>query len=333
MGYSREVYDAAEAELVRRREAARSRAAALRERVTARVPRAREIEQEMAYSAIAVARAVLDGGDVDAAVSTIRENNLALQAELASLIAGEGESAPNFEPRYTCPLCEDTGYLHGRRCDCLTTLLREEACRQLSLASPLRLTSFGSLRLDYYPNTFDPRVGAVPQEKMEAIFRYCHCYAEDFQSGAADGSGSLLLTGPTGTGKTHVSLAIAHRVVERGFGAIYGPVQSLLHRMEREHFGRAEGNTEELLTSCDLLILDDFGTEFLSPFYLSSLYTLINTRMLEARPTLISTNLGREDMLERYGEQITSRIIGTYIPLAFCGQDIRQLKLRERIRR
>ncbi|MCI9413660.1 MAG: ATP-binding protein [Clostridiales bacterium] len=331
MGYSRDVYDAAEAELARRREAARNRAAALRDKVISRSPRAREIEQEMAYSAISVARAVLDGGDVEAAVDTIKNKNLALQAELASLIAGQGEDAPNFEPRYTCPLCEDTGYTHGRMCSCLSALLREEACRRLSGMSPMKLTDFDSLRLDYYPEAYDPRFGASPREKMAAIFRYCRDYAEAFRSGGADGSPSLLLTGPTGIGKTHVSLAVAHRVVDKGFGVVYGPVQNLLHRMEKEHFGRAEGNTEELLTGCDLLILDDFGTEFLSPFYISCLYTVINTRMLEERPTLISTNLGREDMLDRYGEQITSRIIGTYTPLAFCGQDIRQLKLRERI--
>lgn len=330
MGYSREIYDAAQARLEHRREAARADAAALRERVIARHPRAREIEQQMAYAAVEVSRAILDGGNVEAAVETIKNRNLALQAELASLIAEEGGRVPNFEPQYTCPRCEDTGVARGRRCTCMESLLKEEACRRLSRMGSLKLTDFSSLRLEYYPAEPD-RTGVSPRERMASILRYCREYAGDFRCGSGGYSPSLLMAGPTGVGKTHVSLAIARTVSDKGFGVVYGPVQGLLHQLEREHFGRAEGSTEELLTGCDLLILDDFGTEFSSPFYTACVYNVVNTRMLEERPTILSTNLGREDMLDRYGEQITSRIIGTYVPLAFCGRDIRQLKLRERL--
>lgn len=330
MGYSREIYDAAQARLERRRETARADAAALRERVIARHPRAREIEQQMAYAAVEVSRAILDGGNVEAAVETIKNHNLALQAELAALIAEEGGRVPNFEPQYTCPRCEDTGVAHGQRCACMESLLKEEACRRLSRMGSLKLTDFASLRLEYYPAEPD-RTGVSPRERMTSILRYCREYAEDFRCGSGGYSPSLLMAGPTGVGKTHVSLAIARTVSDKGFGVVYGPAQGLLHQLEREHFGRAEGSTEELLTGCDLLILDDFGTEFSSPFYTACIYNLVNTRMLEERPTILSTNLGREDMLDRYGEQITSRIIGTYVPLAFCGRDIRQLKLRERL--
>lgn len=128
---------------------------------------------------------------------------------------------------------------------------------------------------------------------MTSVLRYCRDYAEDFRCGPQGSSPSLLMAGPTGVGKTHVSLAIARTVSDKGYGVVYGPVQGLLHRLEREHFGRAEGNTEEMLTGCDLLILDDFGTEFSGPFYTACLYNLINTRMLEERPSILSTNLGR----------------------------------------
>lgn len=330
MGYSREIYDAVQAELERRREAARAEAAALRERVIARHPRAREIEQQMAFAAVEVSRAILGGGDVEAAVEEIKARNLSLQAELAALIAQEGGETSDFEPRYTCPRCEDTGVVHGRRCSCMEALLKEEACRRLSRMSSLKLTDFASLKLDYYPAEPD-RTGVSPRERMTSVLRYCRDYAEDFRCGPQGSSPSLLMAGPTGVGKTHVSLAIARTVSDKGYGVVYGPVQGLLHRLEREHFGRAEGNTEEMLTGCDLLILDDFGTEFSGPFYTACLYNLINTRMLEERPTILSTNLGREEMLDRYGEQITSRVIGTYVPLAFCGRDIRQLKLKERL--
>lgn len=328
MGYSREVYDAAMAVLEKRRSDARSRAAALHEQMAERHPRVREIEREMAQSAIQVARAVLDGRDVEAAVDKIKTQNLALQAELAGILAQEGIPQADFEPRYHCPRCEDTGYVNGHICECFRSLLREEAYRRLSYAGPMGEADFDSLRLEYYPDTPDPRTGVVPRARMGEILTYCRCYADDF-----DGrSPSLLLRGPTGIGKTHVSLAIARKAIERGYGVVYGPVQMLLHKLEKEHFGRADGNSEELMTSCDLLILDDLGAEFSSPFYTSCLYNLINGRMLEGKPTIISTNLGQKELMERYGEQITSRLIGTFVPLVFVGKDIRQIKLQQKIR-
>ena len=327
MGYSREVYDAAAAELERRRADARARANALHERIAARHPRVRDIEREMARSAMQVARAVLDGGDVEAAVERIKDQNLRLQTELAAILASEGETAVDFEPRYTCPRCGDTGFVDGRMCSCFEVLLREEAYRRLSYAGAMKDADFAALRLEYYPEEPDPRTGVIPRARMREVLTYCRGYAEDF--GAH--SPSLLLRGPTGTGKTHVSLAIAREAIARGYGVVYGPVQMLLHRLEKEHFGRAQGNSEDMMTDCDLLILDDLGAEFSSPFTVSCLYNLINTRMLEGRPTIISTNLNQSELMDRYGEQITSRVIGTFVPLVFCGRDVRQIKLQQQI--
>ncbi|HPU58162.1 MAG TPA: ATP-binding protein, partial [Candidatus Avimonas sp.] len=162
---------------------------------------------------------------------------------------------------------------------------------------------------------------------MKEIIEYCKNYAEDFDCN----SPSLLLRGATGTGKTHVSLSIAKVAIDKGFGVIYGPVQKLLHKIEKEHFGRADGNSEDMMIECDLLILDDLGTEFSSPFYTSCLYNLINSRILDGKPTIISTNFNQNELMERYGEQITSRIIGNFVPLTFMGKDIRQIRLRDKI--
>jgi DNA replication protein DnaC len=162
---------------------------------------------------------------------------------------------------------------------------------------------------------------------MAEVLEYCRNYAADFD----EKSPSLLLRGATGTGKTHTSLAIAREVVERGFGVIYGPMQKLLHQLEKEHFGRDDGNSEDMMIDCDLLILDDLGAEFSTSFYNSCLYNLINSRMLDGKPTIISTNLDKNEILDRYGEQISSRIIGTFVPLTFIGKDIRLIRLRNEI--
>jgi DNA replication protein DnaC len=191
----------------------------------------------------------------------------------------------------------------------------------------MKLTSFDDMELSYYPDTPDPLSRLSIRERMRGVLSFCRSYAENFSTS----SSSLLMRGATGTGKTHVSLAIAKIAAEQGHSVIYGPAQQLLHKIEKEHFGRSDGNSEDMMAGCDLLILDDLGMEFSSPFYVSCLYNLINTRMLADLPTIISTNLNQSQMQERYGDAITSRITGSFNPIVFLGKDIRQIKSQQRM--
>ena len=327
LAYSREIYDQAYALLERRRGTAGARAAALRAEMTAKIPRLAEIEQQMAQSAGKVVHAILGGENVDEQVERIKTENLALQAEMAQLLHASGIKADNFEPQYHCTKCEDTGVCDNHHCECFLALLRELSCESLSELSGMHPTSFDELSLEYYSAQPEAKTGISPRARMRGVIEYCRTYAESFD-GRDD---SLLLTGPTGVGKTHLSLAIAGEVLARGYSVVYGPVQKLLHRLEKEHFGRAEGNSEDVMTDCDLLILDDVGTEFGSPFYTAALYNIINERMLSEKPTIISTNLNQKQLTARYGEQIASRITGTFHPLLCAGKDIRQLKLKKTI--
>lgn len=328
MGYSREVYEEAMKILEQRRTESAAKAAALRERMLAYSPRVAELEREIRQAASQVAQAILSGGNIQEEIENIKNRNLALQAELAELLKQAGETATNFEPQPTCSLCNDTGYRGQDMCQCLKQLLREIACRQVSKIGDVQAPLFSDLRLDYYSDKPDKN-GCSPRERMRHILTYCKNYAEDFSRHSV----SLLMLGPVGVGKTYFSLAIARSAAERGFHVIYGPVQMLLHQLESEYFGRSEGDSQELMTSCDLLILDDLGSEFVSPFYTSCLYHLINTRLMASLPTIISTNLSPKQLAERYGEQIASRITGCFQPLVFEGKDIRQLKLKERIQK
>ena len=324
MAYDSQVVRAAREALERRRSAAEQRAIALREELTVRFPRLREIEKELAAALPQITHIILTKGD-PAAIDELQAQNLALQEEMAGLLHTAGYAADNFEPQYTCPHCEDTGYADGKMCECFRQLLQAEACRRLSGLSATKLTDFDSVELKYYENAVDPKLGISPRRHMENIVAGCRSYAMHF----SPQSPSLLMTGPTGTGKTHLSLAIARAVTERGFGVVYGSVQPLVRRMEADHFGRGEGGTEEQLATCDLLVLDDLGMEFDSPFSRACIYNILNARLLEGRPTIISTNLGAAALKERYGDQITSRIIGGFEPLLFVGKDIRQLRRRE----
>lgn len=325
MAYSREVYTQVQKELAARRVQAQQKAEQLRLRMRQN-PRVCELEQIMAGSAPRLSAAIQRGGDYQREFETIRAENLAAQEELAALLKQAGETATNFEPQYTCSLCGDTGYRDGKPCDCMKVLLREAAARRLCALTGMSPRSFEELDLSYYADTPDEQLGCSPREHMQSVIDYCRWYAEGFDTARPN----LLLRGATGTGKTHISLAIAAAACARECDVIYGPVQSLLHVLEKEHFGRAEGDTETTLIGCDLLILDDLGTEFSSPFYTGALYGLINGRMLASKPTVISTNLDAAAIYEHYGEQIASRLIGTYEPLLFVGRDIRQQKQQRR---
>ncbi|MBQ6848775.1 MAG: ATP-binding protein [Clostridia bacterium] len=323
MAYDPNVVRAARDRLERRRREAETTANNRREQWCDRIPRLREIEREKAAAIPELTHAIL--AREEAAIDGIRQKNLRLQQELTDILRASGCDFDNFEPQYTCGACKDTGYVGGAVCDCYRRLLQEEACRALSGLSAMRLTDFESMRLDYYEDRVDPKLGVSPRRHMQDIIDYCRAYTAHFTP-AAD---SLLLQGATGIGKTHLCLAIARGVTQRGYGVVYGSVQPLIRRLEAEHFGRTQGDSETQLTSCDLLVLDDLGMEFDTPFSRACLYNVLNARLLEGRPTVISTNLSFSAMQERYGDQIASRISGGFVPLLCVGKDIRQIIRRQ----
>lgn len=323
MAYDPQVVRAARDRLERRRREAETTAAALRETLCTQIPRLREIEREKAAAIPELTHAIL-AGQADA-VDAIQQKNLQLQQEMGNILRAAGYDRDNFEPRYTCRKCGDTGYADGVACDCYRRLLQEEACRALSGLSAMRLTDFGSMRLDYYEDRVDPKLGVSPRRHMSDIIAYCRDYTACF----TPSGDSLLLQGATGIGKTHLCLAIARGVTEKGYGVVYGSVQPLIRRLEAEHFGRSQGDSESQLVGCDLLVLDDLGMEFDTPFSRACLYNILNARLLEGRPTVISTNLSFTALQERYGDQIASRISGGFVPLLCVGKDIRQIIRRQ----
>ena len=328
MGYEREIYDRATERLSERRTRAKRLAHAHRDEVAKCCPRALEIEQEIAKAGLQTARIIVAGGvDVKKKIDELARRNLAQQAEFAEVMAQAGFSADYMEPQYECAACRDEGYIDGAMCECMKLLLKEEANARLNRLTPLELSDFAHFDLSYYPNEPDEKTKMIPRNKMEGIFRFCHAYAENF----GPDSPSVLMMGATGLGKTHLSLAIARAAIERGFGVIYGSAQNFMLQLERERFGRAAANSESerLLLDCDLLILDDLGAEFITPFVTSTVYNLINTRLMAGKPTIISTNLSIQELEDKYSQRIVSRIIGNYRVLPFAGHDVRQIKRRQ----
>lgn len=325
MGYNREIFKYAKDELSQRKLRAIAEAEKRCSEVYSKHPRLQEITNKLAHLSIDVARAILANNDIKQDIKKLKDENLALQRERSTILKNIGLSEDYLEPRFYCTKCNDDGLIDGKMCDCLKDLMKQKATQELNKLSPLSLCDFKDFSLKYYSDAKN-ELGIIPREKMKEILNYCQCYAEDFHKR----SPSILMTGRTGLGKTHLSLAIAKSAINRGFGVIYGSVQTLVSRLEHERFDKfkpeSDENTLHMLCNCDLLILDDLGAEFLTSFVVSVLNEIINFRMMADKPTIISTNLSPEELEARYSERISSRIIGYYHALNFVGRDIRQLK-------
>lgn len=324
MAYSREIYAKAKREIQRRRSEAEEQRKKRHDEICCRFPEILEYEKEMARTGAEAVRAIGMGEDAAAFIEKIANANLRAQKMREKILHDNGYESDYLETKYTCKKCDDTGYYGQNLCECYHELVRKFAVEEMNRTSPMSLSSFDDFRLDYYPDKTDIESGVVPREHMENIFNFCKIYAQTFSKK----SRNLLLYGRTGLGKTHLSLAIAAEVTEKGYSVIYDSVQNILNKIEKEHFKYSSANEDTLsaVCECDLLILDDLGSEFQTNFTSSAIYTIINNRILLSLPTIISTNADSKKLEEKYGERIASRIAGEYINLGFCGNDIRQLK-------
>lgn len=324
MGYGREIYDTVTAQLSARRTAANQTARLHRAEVAEKCPRALEIEREIAQAGLQAARIITAGStDVRQQIEALGRRNLAQQQALAEALRDAGFPADYMDPPYRCTDCCDEGYIDGQMCHCMKQLLRMESYRRLNELSPMALCDFSNFDLNYYPTEVDSKTRLQPRRVMADVLAYCRDYADHFSLQ----SGNIFMSGATGLGKTHLSLAIARAAIDRGFGVVYGSAQNFMLQVEKEHFGRATIDTdiERNLLSCDLLILDDLGTEFITQYVTSTIYNLINTRLMCNRPTIISSNLSFGELEQRYTQRVLSRIMGGYRTLRFLGRDVRQI--------
>lgn len=326
MGYGKEIYEKADLELQMRRQRAFTDAERRRGRIYEELPETKELEDKLVHTGTAAARAVLNGGDTKAALEKLKDENLAIQARLREVLAKKGYTPADLEEKYMCEKCRDKGYIDGKMCGCMKTLLRTAAYSEVNSRSPLPLenSSFRNFELRYYSDN-SPNGGLTPYRQMTHVLESCRDYARNFTSS----SGSILMEGGTGLGKTHLSLAIAREIIDKGYGVIYGSAPDLISLLERENFSRDSNHEMQTrLEQCDLLILDDLGTEFSSSFTKAAVYNLINARMIREKPTIISTNLDLAEMKNRYSDRLVSRLVGDNLYLHFSGEDIRIMKKR-----
>ena len=323
MAYSNEVVRKARAELASRKADHESQTQARLHTAYAKVPRIKEIDILLRKSmAIAMQTVFQTGSDARAAMEEVKQANLALQAEKKALI--EQHFGPGYlDESPICPKCGGSGYIGTFMCQCLKDLCRQQQEKEVALLADDG-QHFGAFRLDYYPDRLDPKTGISPRAIMARGFDICRDYAENF----TPASGNLLFNGGTGLGKTFLSACIAREVAAKGYSVAYETASHLFSKLEKHRFHPDEETAQEAkrLNECDLLIVDDLGTELPGQFVTAALYTLVNDRLLAGKPMVISTNLNIREIRERYSPQIGSRLYGSFEQIAFVGQDIRVLK-------
>ena len=226
------------------------------------------------------------------------------------ILTDNGYPADYLDIPCYCDKCRDTGhecpYCIGKE----RNRLYAEQIRENSALSAN--STFDKINHEYYGEY---------RNQMEQIYNFCRKYADDFSLK----SGCLLMSGKTGLGKTHFSLAIANEAAQKGYSVGYNSAIEMFMKIEDEHFRQNSNEYMKMLADVDLLVIDDLGTEIQNRFYVSSLYGIMEIRLNRKLPTIISTNLDIYEIEERYGSRLCSRLMN-FANLKFVGKDIRQLK-------
>ncbi len=324
MGYQASVYQSVTQELDRRRNLAVSTSDERRAELHALSQEIREIDNVLAGTAMRIFRAALGGADCGETFEQIQKESQHLLEVRGTLLEALGYPKDYTEPHYTCPHCQDTGYVMAKMCACMKQLLAWEALRQSGVGKQMDTQTFDSFSLDYYTANADAL------QRMKGNVQEARRFADSF----VPGESNLLLLGGTGLGKTHLSVAIARGVVEKGYSVVYVTAQELFDTFETEKFHSGYGERSNKRTDkyldADLLIIDDLGTEHSTSFTVSCLYQIVNSRSVKGVSTVINTNLTQTELMEQYDKRLISRLVGLYHILFFPAvEDIRIRKMME----
>ena len=288
-------------------------------------PTLKEIDSSISSLSVDAARKMLDG-DTDA-LSGLKEKLSILRSEKSNLIKGLGVGEDYFQPVYTCPDCKDTGYINGNKCHCFKQEIINVVYSQSNIREILSRENFSFFSYDYYSDQdINPTTGLSSLETAKRAVNECRNFIADFENKPKN----LFFYGDTGVGKTFLSNCVAKELLEQGKSVIYFTAFQLFDILSKGVFERDADAimAHQNIFDCDLLIIDDLGTEFANSFTTSQLFLCINERILRQKSTIISTNLDMNQIVDIYSERTLSRIVSNYSIIKLFGDDIRIKKRR-----
>ena len=297
---------------------AKQAAEARRDELHERLPQVAEIDRALAATGPRIMREALNGKEgLEERIRRLEEGNALLLEARAEILRTNGYPEDYSAVHYECDECMDTGFVNGRMCKCLRTALNYAGYESSGVLKLIEKQNFDTFDLRFYDGN--------EKFNMERILARAKAYAAGFDGVSMR---NLLFMGTTGLGKTHLSSAIAKVIIDNGYDVIYESAQNIFADFEAERFGRVPAGEDRTSRyfSCDLLIIDDLGTEMQTQFTVPCLYNLVNTRLIAEKSMIISTNIRKEELLSKYSDRITSRLFGEFEICVFAGKDIRSQK-------
>ena len=321
------IYEKAATIIDERKEKRRREIDRRKREVFATSPKIQEIEENLDRFGIRMLNLIASGEcDSEKATSAIIAENKAFIKERDRLLCEAGFTKDYLDIPPYCTKCEDSGFFGGKLCSCLQNEITEIALREANLSENLAGHTFENFRISYYSDEYVVEYGCSPRENMQAILNDCKAFVENFDKTDEN----LLFCGSCGLGKTFLSSAIANELIKEGRDVLYISSNALFPILEDMHFGRQVEESAQYIVrklgECELLILDDLGSEFVTQFTCAELFRIINTRLNSGKKMIISTNLNQNMIENTYNERIKSRIAGGFSIFEFLGEDIRRIK-------
>ena len=327
MAYDAELYREVEAEYESLRRHNEEDLNARREEVFEKVPELFEIDSEIKMLGLKIYKIALSGGDVKKQIEGLRASQKALLSKRDELLQKNGYAKDELSERFLCEKCRDTGAVGTSACECYKRRLINKAYEQSNLSMQLKDQSFSTFDISLYDEKVDEYYGVSPKEHIKEILNTCRTFVDNFEKL----NNNLLFWGAPGLGKTFLSTCIAKELIKKGYSVIYETAYQTFSMLEELKFKRNDDadklkfKTEKLYT-CDLLILDDLGSEFSTQYTNAALFDILNSRLISGKKTVINTNLSMAELEKKYSERVVSRILGHYLILHFIGNDIRYEK-------
>ena len=302
---------------------------ARKEEVYSRIPQIRELDESLTRLSLEAVKGLLGtgpSGGGNRGTDEAKRRIGKIMGEKLLLMEQAGFSENYLSDIYTCQYCQDTGYIDVQKCQCLRQRLIDWHYSTAGLGDTLSEENFQNFEFKYYSAETDPETGLSPLLNIRNVYSYCVDFVMDFGTEFSN----LLFYGDAGLGKTFLCNCIARDLLDAGASVLYTTAPRLFKKIEDFRFNRNEQTTldrqHELVYDTDLLIIDDLGSEFSTVVTDTELFSIINSRLLARRPTVISTNLSLNDFQNAYTNRIVSRIMGSYKMLRLFGDDIRVKK-------
>jgi DNA replication protein DnaC len=290
-----------------------------KDEIEAALPEVLEIERKIGKLCIQLSiSAFKDIKNRDEYLVRLKEKITDLRIKKSELLVSRGYDMDYLNLHYRCPKCKDTGFIKTKKCSCFHKKLVNIYYQNSDLRETLMENNFKNFKLEYFSSHRDNNNPDSPRRNMEKVLTKAHNFIDKFKYS----NENLLFYGNSGTGKTFLSHCIAKELLDNGLLVIYRTSEELINSLKDIRFNK-DSNLQDLLFNCDLLIIDDLGTEQNNDFSRTEFFNLLNKRLIRKKKMLISTNLSLESLMKSYSERTTSRLLGNFTLCKFYGDDIR----------